>query len=47
MRDTGATVTETAIWFLKTYSRVWKEWVQDEVIIKKIEMALEKGDILG
>ena len=24
-----------------------KEWVQDEVIIKKIEMALEKGDILG
>ncbi|WP_350449890.1 ABC transporter substrate-binding protein [Aminobacterium mobile] len=47
MRDTNSTVMETAIWFLKTYSRVWKEWVQDEVIIKKIETALEKGDILG
>ena len=46
MRDTGATVTETAIWFLKTYSSVWKEWVQDKKIIKKIETALEKGDTL-
>ncbi|MDD2206311.1 MAG: ABC transporter substrate-binding protein [Aminobacterium sp.] len=45
MKTHNVDAHQAAIWFLKTYSDNWKNWVQDENVIANVEKALQEEAI--